>query len=103
MNFVIDVLLGPVTLPTKGLLYVFDKVQEQAEQEFNDPTQVRNALINLQQRVDSGELSLERYEAAEAVLLSRLDAIEERRIAAEQPAQVRSSSGAPTRRRRRRR
>lgn len=102
MSLLTDVFLGPITLPTKGLIYVFKKIIEQAEDEFNDPTRVRAALINLQQQVDSGQLTLEHYEVAEAVLLRQLDAIEQRRAAAQQTTQSGIVTSQPVRRRRRR-
>jgi len=79
MNPITDILLAPLTLPAKGLLYVFSKVREQADQEFNDPSAIRATLLDLQRRLDAGELTIQRYESAEAVLLSRLDDIEVRR------------------------
>lgn len=85
MTFLIDVLLAPVTLPTKGLLFVFEKIKEEAEREFNDPVRIRTALRDLQQRADAGQIPLDRYEAAEAILLHRLDVIESHRAAAQRP------------------
>ena len=105
MNLITNILLAPVMLPSKGLMYIFEQVMEQAENEFNDPNQIRKALINLQQRVDAGKLTVERCDAAEAVLLRRLDDIEKRRLAAEQPRQrpiVASGVARGPRRRRRR-
>jgi hypothetical protein len=84
MNPITGILLAPFTLPVKGLFYVFNKVLEQADHEFNDPVQIRATLVDLQRRLDAGELSLQRYDSAEAVLLSRLDGIEERRTAGQE-------------------
>jgi hypothetical protein len=78
MNLLTSILLGPITLPPKGLLYVFDKITEQADREFNDPAQIRSALVKLNQRLDSGEITMELFERAEAIILKRLDVIEER-------------------------
>ena len=103
MNLVTGVLLAPITLPAKGIYYVFDKVVEQADKEFNDPARIRAALINLQHRLDAGLMTLERYEAAEAVLLRRRDAIEERRSAQEESERSTARNTRPVRRRRRRR
>lgn len=103
MNLITGILLGPVTLLPKNLLYVFNKVFEQADREFNDPGQIRAALADLQRRLDAGELTLERYEDAEAVLLGRLDGIEERRTAGQDEAQASSLASQPASRRRRRR
>ena len=94
MNLLTGILLGPITLPPKGLLYVFDKVMEQADREFNDPAQIRSELVDLNQRLDSGDITMEWYEGAEADLLSRLDAIEERRTAAEEASRT-TAEGAP--------
>jgi hypothetical protein len=41
MNPITGILLAPFTLPVKGLFYVFNKVLEQADHEFNDPVQIR--------------------------------------------------------------
>lgn len=103
MSLLTRVLLAPITLPSKGLIYVFEKIMEQAEGEFNDPTKIRAALVNLQQRLDSRDLTLERYDAAEAVLLDRLDAIEERRTAEQRTARDEIAASQPKRKRRRRR
>ncbi|MEI6622608.1 MAG: gas vesicle protein GvpG [Actinomycetes bacterium] len=103
MNLLTDVLLGPLTLPARGPIYVLNKIKEQAEQEFNDPTRIRKALINLQRRVDSGEMSLERYEALESILLQRLDGIEQRRTATQETTQAATVTHRQARRRRRRR
>ncbi len=102
MSLITGILLGPLTLPAKGLVYVFNKVVEQADREFNDPGQIRAALADLQRRLDAGELTLERYEAAEAVLLSRLDGIEERRTAGQEEPRSGSVASQPAGRRRRR-
>ena len=81
MNVLGTLLLSPIALPAKGLMYPFIKVFEQAEREFNDPALIRSALIGLQMKLDSGQITEQMYELAEARLLSRLDAIEARRAA----------------------
>lgn len=102
MNLFTGILLGPLTLPPKGLFYIFNKVVERADLEFNDPGKIRAALTDLQKRLDAGELTLERYEAAEVVLLSRLDAIEVRRTAEQEEARASSMPRRAAGRRRRR-
>lgn len=81
MTILGTLLLSPITLPAKGLMYPFMKVFEQAEREFNDPALIRSALIALQMRLEAGQITEQMYELAEAKLLSRLDAIEARRAA----------------------
>ena len=103
MNLLTGILLGPITLPPKGLLYVFDKIMEQADREFNDPAQIRSALVKLNQRLDSGEITMESYERAEAVMLRRLDVIEERRTAADEASRTTAAGAPPDVKRHRRR
>jgi gas vesicle protein GvpG len=79
MTFLLDILLAPVTLPTKGVVYIFRQVAQEADKELNDPARIHASLLDLQQRVEDGELSTAEYEAAEAPLLARLDEIERRR------------------------
>jgi hypothetical protein len=66
-------LLGlPFTLPAAGMRFVFDKLIETAEQEMLDDTPVKEALLELQMRLEEGELSEEEFAEQEAVLFQRL-------------------------------
>lgn len=103
MNLLTDILLGPITLPSKGFLYVFNKVKDQADAEMNDPARIRADLVVLQQRLDAGQMTLESYEAAEDEMLLRLDAIEQRRMAEEAEQRPSAVVTASPRRHRRRR
>ncbi|MEI6363189.1 MAG: gas vesicle protein GvpG [Actinomycetes bacterium] len=102
MNLLTDILLAPITAPSKGLIYVFNKVMDQADEEFNDPARVRADLLALGQLLDAGQLTEEQYERGEAALLARLDAIEERRNPTE-PAEAEVTVVHRSTRRRRRR
>jgi hypothetical protein len=75
MGLLWDILTAPIMLPTKGLLFVFDKIREQAENELLDEGKIRQQLLELQMMLDIGEISEEDFYAAEEELLDRLDAI----------------------------
>ncbi|HEV8632850.1 MAG TPA: gas vesicle protein GvpG [Chloroflexota bacterium] len=66
-------LLGlPFSLPAAGIKFVFDQLLETAEQEMMDDTPVKEALLELQLRLEEGEISEEEFAAQEAVLFERL-------------------------------
>ncbi|MGV1005619.1 MAG: gas vesicle protein GvpG [Candidatus Nanopelagicales bacterium] len=81
MNILTSLLLSPFTLPSKALMYPFEKVHEQAERTINDPVQIRATLLALQKQLDAGFITEQAYERAEAQILARLDAYERRRAA----------------------
>lgn len=72
------VLLAPVALPMRGLMYVMREIQDVVERELNDPDAIRREMLELQSRVDAGLMDEATYDAAEVVLLARLNAIVER-------------------------
>lgn len=74
-------LLSPVTFGPRGLLWVFEKVQEEADRELNDPVRLRGELMALQRRAAAGEITDAQYEQQEARILGRLDSIELRQEA----------------------
>jgi Gas vesicle protein G len=78
MGLLTKVLLAPVALPVRGLGFVFHEIHNAADRELNDPAAVRQALLDLQQRLDAGLIDLPSYDAAETELLGRLAAIAER-------------------------
>jgi len=64
-----------VTLPASGLKFIFDEIRDAAERELNDPQVIRREMLELQGRLDAGLISEDAYDAAEAELLARLNAI----------------------------
>ena len=66
---------APVTLPVRGLNFVFREVQEAVDRELNDPDAIRRELLELQRRLDAGLIDEASYDEAEAELLARLNAI----------------------------
>jgi len=82
MSLLTDLLTFPVTGPIKGLMWIAEKVAEQAENELYSEDKVRGQLMELELRYDLGEISEQEYEEAEAALLERLKVIRERQAAA---------------------
>jgi hypothetical protein len=64
--FILDSLL------IDGLGFVFDKIRLAAEAEQDDDTHLREALLEGQARLESGELSEEEYAELERDVLHRL-------------------------------
>lgn len=81
MGLLTGLLLAPVTLPVRGLNWVFREVQEAVDGELNDPDVIRRELLDLQRRLDAGLIEEAAYDDAEAELLARLDAITQSREA----------------------
>lgn len=71
----------PVTGPIEGMLWLANKIDEQAEQEFYNEPAIRGKLMELELRYDMGEISEEEFMAVEEELLARLKIIRERRAA----------------------
>jgi hypothetical protein len=81
MGFLFDLLTFPVTGPIKGVVWIAEKVAEQAEQEFFNEDKIRGQLMELELRYDLGEIGKEEYLAAEDILLERLRAARDRQTA----------------------
>jgi len=70
-------LFAPVTLPVKGLLFVFEKIAEAVDQERLDEDKVQGLLMELELRYELEEMSEEEYLEQEEELLDWLNAIRE--------------------------
>ena len=77
MGFVFDLLTSPVLGPIRGVHWLATKVAEAAESEVLDESKVRGELMELQIRLEMGEITEEEYEEQERVLVERLNAIRE--------------------------
>jgi len=73
--FILDSLL------IDGLGFVFDKIRVAADAEQDDEAHLREALLEGQTRLESGELSEEAYATLERDILERLGAARRRRQA----------------------
>jgi hypothetical protein len=71
--FLDDLLLAPVN----AVVWIADKIQEQAERELMDEDGVKHRLTELYMRLETGQISEEEFEQQEAELVEQLETIEE--------------------------
>ncbi len=77
MGILFDLLSFPVTGPLKGLLWIAEKIKDQAEGEIYNEDNIRGQLMELELHLDLGEITEDEYMAAEEDLLARLRVIRE--------------------------
>jgi len=81
MNFLLNLLTLPASGPIRGLIWIAEKVAEQADREMYDEESIRGQLAELEIRYELGEINDEKYQAKEDDLIERLKVIRERREA----------------------
>ena len=81
MGIFFDLLSFPVTGPLKGLIWIAEKVKDQAEGEIYNEDNIRGQLMELELHLDLGEITEDEYMAAEEELLARLRVIREYKAA----------------------
>jgi hypothetical protein len=81
MGILTKLLTLPVTGPIDGTMWLAEKLLEQVEAEIYDEGKVRASLMELEQRLDLGEIDEETYLEAEDQLLKRLREIREYKAA----------------------
>ena len=74
MAFLLDDLL---LAPIKGVVWLAEKIKEQAEGEFLNEGGVRRELRELYMLLETGKISEEEFTDQEEQLVERLEAIEE--------------------------
>lgn len=72
MGLLTNILLSPVVGPLKGVMWLAQMLNEQAERTLYDEDGLRAALMELEQRFEDGEIGENAFEAEEQVLLERL-------------------------------
>ena len=72
-------LTAPLTAPLAGFKFVLNQVGEMADRELYDEDRLREELLELQLRLDEGELSEEEYAELEADVMARLRVAREHR------------------------
>jgi hypothetical protein len=75
MLFLDDLLLSPLT----GFKFILRTLQRVAEQEYTDDTPLKERLLELQVKLEEGELSEEQYVAEEAGIIRQLREIQNRK------------------------
>ena len=77
MGLLTHVLFWPVTGPVAGIRWTLGKVQRVVEEELVDDTSVKQELMELNMRLELGDITDDEYAAEEAVLMRRLREIRE--------------------------
>lgn len=65
-------LLGLPLAPVRGVLWVSERVAEEAERVYYDPNRIRDELEELARARDAGEIAEEEYLEREDALVRRL-------------------------------
>src|ERR671936_2611325 len=76
MLFVDDLLLAPIT----GFKFVLRTLQRVAEEQYTDDAPIKQRLLELQLKLESGEVSEEEYVKQEAEILRELREIQNRKL-----------------------
>lgn len=74
MGFIFDLLTAPVLGPARFVCWLGKGVGQEAERRSPDPEQVRGELLELQMRLDMGEITEEDYARQEQALVEQLRA-----------------------------
>ncbi|MDQ0346110.1 gas vesicle protein GvpG [Ancylobacter vacuolatus] len=78
MGMLTDVVFAPAVGPLKGVLWLARIIAEQAERTLYDEGVIRAALLDLEQKLEAGDIDEDAYETQETVLLERLKIARER-------------------------
>ncbi|MEU4348176.1 gas vesicle protein GvpG [Streptomyces sp. NPDC023838] len=72
MGLLKELLLLPAA-PVRGTFWVLEQVVAQAEQQYYDPSAIRNELALLEERLMAGEIDEAEFDRREDELLDRLE------------------------------
>ena len=75
MLLIDDLLLSPIT----GFKFILRTLQRVAEQEYTDDAPLKERLLELQVKLEEGQLSEAEYVAEEAVIIRQLRQLQERK------------------------
>lgn len=78
MGILTDVVFAPAVGPLKGVLWLARIIAEQAERVLYDEDAIRAELLDLEQRLEAGQIGEADYEQQEEILLERLKIARER-------------------------
>src|SRR5262245_2438665 len=92
MGFLTKLLFFPIAGPVAGIKWSLGKVQNVVEEELTDDTPVKQELMELQMKLELGDITDTEYVEQEAVLMARL-----REVRAWRERLGKSTSGGPVR------
>ena len=72
MSLVTKLAFFPITGPVAGIKWVLGKVQKVVEDELVDDSSIKQDLMELQMRLELGDVDDEEYARQEAILMGRL-------------------------------
>jgi len=72
----------PASLPICGVGWIASQVAQAVESQWNDPKRIEAALLQLETRLDAGEITEAAFEEAETQLITELHAMRARRAQA---------------------
>ncbi len=75
MSLLLKILTFPISGPIAGALWTAQKIAERAEEVYYDDAPLKAALMELELRLDLGEIDEETFEAEETEILTRLNEI----------------------------
>ena len=75
MLFIDDLLLSPIT----GFKFILRTLQRVAEQEYTDDSPLKERLLELQLKLEEGQLSEQEYVAEEAIIIRHLRELQNRK------------------------
>ncbi|HEY4129506.1 MAG TPA: gas vesicle protein GvpG [Gemmatimonadaceae bacterium] len=92
MGLLSKVLFFPITGPVAGIRWSLNKVVQVAEEELTDDAPIKQELMELQMKLELGDIDDAEYVAQESVLMQRL-----REVRAWRERFGKASSGGPVR------
>jgi hypothetical protein len=92
MGLISKVVFFPVTLPVAGVRWTLGKVQGAVEEQLTDDSALRQELMELNMRLELGDIDEETFAAEETRLMDRLREVREWREKLGRP-----TSGGPVR------
>jgi hypothetical protein len=76
MFLIDDLLLAPIS----GFKFILSQIQKVADQELNDESVIKEQLLELEMRLELGEISREDHRSQEAELFARLRNVKARQL-----------------------
>ena len=92
MGLLTKLLFFPIAGPVAGIRWSLGKVQSVVEEELTDDTPVKQELMELQMKLELGDITDTEYDEQEAVLMARL-----REVRAWRERLGKSTAGGPVR------
>ena len=77
MGLLANILLAPFLGPINGTKWTLDKVERAVREELTDDSGVKNDFMELQMKVELGEIDDDEYLRQEAIIMQRLREVRE--------------------------